>query len=54
MKFWMVFDIETKYLFNGCPYVGKFESRSGGVSVPIDVVLELMTFFFKEEPQRNQ
>ena len=48
IKFWMPVDVETKYLFNGFPYVGKDESRSGDVSVPTDVVMKLMMLLFKK------
>ena len=48
IKFWMAADVETKYLFNGFPYVGKDESRSGNVSVPTDVVIKLMMPLFKK------
>ena len=44
----MAADVETKYLFNGFPYVGKDESRSGDVSVPTDVVIKLMMPLFKK------
>ena len=48
IKFWMVVDVETKYLFNGSPNVGKDESRSGAVSVPTDVGVKLMMPLFKK------
>ena len=48
IKFWMAVDVETKYLFNGFPYVGKNESRSGDVSVPIGVVMKLMMPLFRK------
>ena len=48
IKFWMGVDVETKYLFNGFPYVGKDESRSGDVSVPTDVMMKLMMPLFKK------
>ena len=48
IKFWMAVDVETKYLFNGSPYVGKDESRRGDVNVPTDVVMKLMTPLFKK------
>ena len=47
IKFWMAVDVETKYLFNGFPYVGKDDSRIGDVSVSPDVVTKLMMFLFK-------
>ena len=48
IKFWMVVDVETKYLFNNFSYVGKDESRSGDVSVPTDVARKLMMPLFKK------
>ena len=48
-KFWMAVDVETKYLFNGFPYVGKDESRKSDVSVPTDVlVMKLLMPFLKK------
>ena len=47
-KFWMAIDVKIKCLFSGFPYVGKDESRSGDVSVPIDVVMKLMAPLFKK------
>ena len=49
IKFWMVVDVETIYLFNGFPYVGKNESRSGDVSMPTDIVKKLMVPLFKKD-----
>ena len=45
----MAVDVETAYLFNGFQCVGKDESRSGDVRVPIEVVMNLV----QEWPQRN-
>ena len=47
-KFWMAIDVDIYCLFSGFPYVGKDESRSGDVSVPIDVVMKLMVPLFKK------
>ena len=49
IKFWITVDVETKYLFNGFPYVGKDGSRSGNVSVPTGVVMKLMMPLFKKD-----
>ena len=49
IKFCMAADVETKYLFNNFPYVGKDESRSGDVSVPNDVVIKLIMSLFKKD-----
>jgi len=27
IKLWMAVGVETKYVFNGCPYIGKDESK---------------------------
>ena len=43
---WMAVDVETKYLFNGVPYVGKDESRLENVSAPTSVVMKLMSPLF--------
>lgn len=45
LKFWLLADCESKYLFNGFPYLGK-ETRSEGNSVPTEVVLKLMKPLF--------
>ena len=44
----MAVDVETKYLFNGFPYVGKDERKNVDVSVPINVVMKLMMRLFKK------
>ena len=41
-------DVESKYFYNGFPYLGKNEARSNDVSVPTDVVLKLMDPLFKK------
>ena len=48
LKFWLAVDIENKYLFNGFPYVGKEDTRSSNMSVPIDVMLKLMAPHFQQ------
>ena len=48
IKFWMAVNVEIKYLFNGFPYVATGESRSGNVSVPTDVVMNVMMPLFKK------
>ena len=48
IKFCMAVDVETKYAFNGIPYVGKGDSRSGDVSVHTNVVMKLMMPLFKK------
>ena len=45
----MAVKVETKYLFNGFPYVGKNENTSGDVSVPTDVVIKLTMLLFKKD-----
>ena len=42
----MAMNIETKYLFNGVPYLEKDESRFDDVSVPTSVVVKLMSPLF--------
>ena len=46
LKFWMAVDVEKKYLFNGCHYLGKDESRLNDVSVPTSIVIKLMSPLF--------
>ena len=48
IKFWMAVDVQTKYLFNDFPHVGKDESRTGDVTMPNDVVIKLMVLLFKK------
>ena len=48
LKFWMAVDVESKYFYNGFPYLGKNEARSNDVSVPTDVVLKFMDPLFKK------
>jgi hypothetical protein len=42
IKFWLAADVETKYLLNGFPYLGKDETRPVNLSVGEHVVLRLM------------
>ena len=48
LKFWMAVNVESKYFYNGFPYLGKNEARSNDASVPNDVVLKLMDPLFKK------
>ena len=48
----MAVGVETTYLFNGFPYVGKNESNSGDVSVPSSD--ETYDALIQEGLQRNQ
>jgi len=47
LKFWMMVDADSKYLYNGFPYLGKDDTRDTSVSVPTNVVMELMRPLFK-------
>ena len=47
IKFWMVVDAETKYLFNRFPYLRKDENRDTSVSLQKYVVTKLMQPIFK-------
>jgi len=40
-------DADSKYLYNGFPYLGKDDTRDTLVSVPTDIVLKLMRPLFK-------
>ena len=44
IKFWLLVDLETKYLINGFPYLGKDEER-GNLPVSTAVVLRLVEKF---------
>ena len=48
LKFWIAVDVESKYFYNGFPYLGKNEVRRNGVSVPADVVPKLIDPLFKK------
>ena len=41
-KFWLIVDVNSKYLYNGFPYVGKDETRATSTSLSTDVVLKLI------------
>ena len=47
LKFWMVDDNESKYFYNGFPYLGKDETRDTSMSVPTNTVMKLMKPLFK-------
>ena len=49
IKFWMAVNVESKYLYNGFPYLGKDLTRSGDASLPTDVVMKLIIHFFRED-----
>lgn len=42
IKFWLAVDVESKYLLNGFPYLGKDETRPSDQSVSENVVLRLV------------
>ena len=42
LKFWLIVDVNSKYLYNGFPYVGKDETRATSTSLSTDVVLKLI------------
>lgn len=45
IKFWLAADVETKYMLNGYPYLGKDPSRPATQSLGESVVLKLMEPF---------
>ncbi|KAM7367487.1 hypothetical protein PAMP_013779 [Pampus punctatissimus] len=45
IKFWLAADVDTKYLLNGHPYLGRDPSRPATVSLGESVVLKLMEPF---------
>ena len=48
-KFWMANDVESKYLYNGFPYLEKDLIRTGDAILPMDVVMKLITLLFKQD-----
>ena len=43
IKFWMVVDVESKYVYNVLPYLGGYEKKSrNGIRLADDTVLRLM------------
>ena len=49
----MAVDVETKYLFNDVPYLGKNESKLDDVSVTTSVVMKLMSALFGRDYNVN-
>ena len=47
-KFWVAAEVESKYLYNRFPCLGKNSTRSGDVSASTDVVMKLMSPLFKK------
>ena len=43
----MVVDADSKYVYNGFPYLGKDETRDTSISVPTNIIMKLMQLFFK-------
>ena len=48
LKFWIAADVESKYFYNGFPYLGKNKAISNDVSVSTDVVLKLIDPLLKK------
>ena len=44
----MAVELESKYLYNGFPYLEKDLMRSGDANLPTNVVMKLMTLLFKQ------
>ena len=49
LKFWMMVDADGKCLYNGFPYLGKDDTRDTSVSMPTDVIMELVWPLFKHD-----
>lgn len=49
IKFWLAADVETKYIVNGYPYLGKDPSRPTTQSLGESVVLKLMETYVERE-----
>ena len=45
IKFWLAADLDSKYMLNGFPYLGKDESRPATQSLGENVVLKLVEPF---------
>lgn len=43
LKFWLLVDAESKYMFNGFPYLGKKVESEDSNSTPTNVVLKLLS-----------
>lgn len=48
IKFWLLVDVESKYLCGGFPYLGKDDNRSNAISLPEYLVLKLLQPYFKK------
>lgn len=48
IKFWLLADVETKYLLNGFPYLGKNDDRPSNQSLSEYVVLHVMKPYFNK------
>ena len=42
LKFWLLVDVQSKYLCNGFPYLGRDETHNGDYSLPTAVVMKLV------------
>lgn len=48
IKFWLLVDLDSKYMFNGIPYLGKDDSIKSNISVSFNVVLQLLAPLFNK------
>lgn len=48
IKFWIAADVETKYMLNGFPYLGKDDSRPTDMLLSEHIVIKLMEPFLKK------
>ena len=48
IKFWIVADAKSKYMFNAIPYLGKDPTRPHNVDVPHDVCMKLLTPLYNQ------
>ena len=48
IKFWIVFDVESKCLYNEFSYFSKDLTRSKDASLRTDVMMKLLTTLFKQ------
>ena len=48
MKFWLLAEVDSKYLCNGKSYIGKNSPRQKGNDLPLDICLILLERYFRK------
>ena len=49
IKFWIAVDLESKYILNAIPYLGKDETRPGTQRLSESVVIKLVELYLGKE-----